>query len=119
MGVGNACGWVWVVPSTYRHIQPPSPLPCAGRTGRCGKTGVATTFINKNQSEAILLDLKHVLIEVRTANHRSSTRHSTLLGALTNSLTQPTHSLTHSLTRFRISDTAIWEGAVEVLVVAL
>ena len=23
-----------------------------GRTGRCGKTGVATTFINKNQSES-------------------------------------------------------------------
>ena len=29
-----------------------------GRTGRCGKTGVATTFINKNQSETTLLDLK-------------------------------------------------------------
>jgi len=36
-----------------------------GRTGRCGKTGVATTFINKSQSEAILLDLKHLLIEAR------------------------------------------------------
>ncbi|EGG17948.1 DEAD/DEAH box helicase [Cavenderia fasciculata] len=34
-----------------------------GRTGRCGKTGVATTFINKNQSESVLLDLKHLLIE--------------------------------------------------------
>ena len=34
-----------------------------GRTGRCGKTGVATTFINKNCSELILLDLKHLLIE--------------------------------------------------------
>jgi ATP-dependent RNA helicase DDX41 len=33
--------------------------------GRCGKTGVATTFINKNQSEAILLDLKHLLIEAK------------------------------------------------------
>ena len=32
-----------------------------GRTGRCGKTGVATTFINKNCSEAILLDLKFLL----------------------------------------------------------
>ena len=32
-----------------------------GRTGRCGKTGIATTFINKNQSESILLDLKHLL----------------------------------------------------------
>jgi len=35
-----------------------------GRTGRCGKTGVATTFINKNCSEAILLDLKFLLSEV-------------------------------------------------------
>eukprot|EP00899_Mesostigma_viride_P026890 jgi/Mesvir1/7386/Mv19187-RA.1 len=34
-----------------------------GRTGRCGKTGIATTFINKNQSETILLDLKHLLKE--------------------------------------------------------
>lgn len=25
-----------------------------GRTGRCGKTGVATTFINKSQDETIL-----------------------------------------------------------------
>ena len=36
-----------------------------GRTGRCGKTGVATTFINKNCDETILLDLKHLLIEAR------------------------------------------------------
>jgi ATP-dependent RNA helicase DDX41 len=36
-----------------------------GRTGRSGKTGVATTFINKSQSEAILLDLKHLLIEAK------------------------------------------------------
>lgn len=34
-----------------------------GRTGRCGKTGIATTFINKNQEEAILLDLKALLLE--------------------------------------------------------
>eukprot|EP00240_Pyramimonas_obovata_P000416 CAMPEP_0118924548 /NCGR_PEP_ID=MMETSP1169-20130426/2636_1 /TAXON_ID=36882 /ORGANISM="Pyramimonas obovata, Strain CCMP722" /LENGTH=561 /DNA_ID=CAMNT_0006865675 /DNA_START=384 /DNA_END=2065 /DNA_ORIENTATION=+ len=32
-----------------------------GRTGRCGKTGIATTFINRNQSEIVLLDLKHLL----------------------------------------------------------
>lgn len=38
-----------------------------GRTGRCGKTGLATTFINKSQSETILLDLKQLLIE---ANQR-------------------------------------------------
>jgi len=36
-----------------------------GRTGRCGKTGVATTFVNKNCSESILLDLKHLLVEAR------------------------------------------------------
>ena len=36
-----------------------------GRTGRCGKTGVATTFINKNVDETILLDLKHLLIEAK------------------------------------------------------
>ena len=38
-----------------------------GRTGRCGKTGVATTFINKNVEESSLLDLKHLLKE---ANQR-------------------------------------------------
>ena len=36
-----------------------------GRTGRCGKTGIATTFINKDQSESILLDLKHLLTEAK------------------------------------------------------
>ena len=34
-----------------------------GRTGRCGKTGVATTFINKSCEEMTLLDLKHLLKE--------------------------------------------------------
>ncbi len=34
-----------------------------GRTGRCGKTGRSTTFINKTQDQNILLDLKHLLIE--------------------------------------------------------
>jgi ATP-dependent RNA helicase DDX41 len=36
-----------------------------GRTGRCGKTGVATTFINKDVEESVLLDLKHLLIEAK------------------------------------------------------
>ncbi|XP_074643866.1 putative ATP-dependent RNA helicase DDX41 [Tubulanus polymorphus] len=36
-----------------------------GRTGRCGKRGMATTFINKACDEAILLDLKHLLIEAK------------------------------------------------------
>jgi len=34
-----------------------------GRTGRCGKTGVATTFININVPEITLLDLKGLLLE--------------------------------------------------------
>ena len=37
-----------------------------GRTGRSGKTGVATTFVNTRQcEESILLDLKHLLREAR------------------------------------------------------
>ncbi|KAJ3076560.1 DEAD (Asp-Glu-Ala-Asp) box polypeptide 41, partial [Quaeritorhiza haematococci] len=36
-----------------------------GRTGRSGKTGVATTFINRTSSEQILLDLKHLLKEAK------------------------------------------------------
>ena len=36
-----------------------------GRGGRCGKAGIATTFINKNQSETTLLDLKHLLQEAK------------------------------------------------------
>eukprot|EP00727_Mastigamoeba_balamuthi_P007338 m51a1_g3224 putative atp-dependent rna helicase ddx41 (811) ;mRNA; r:76642-86777 len=36
-----------------------------GRTGRCGKTGVATTFINKSVPETMLLDLKHLLMEAK------------------------------------------------------
>jgi ATP-dependent RNA helicase DDX41 len=36
-----------------------------GRTGRCGKTGVATTFINKTVEPSSLLDLKHLLVEAK------------------------------------------------------
>uniref|UniRef100_T1IIY9 RNA helicase n=1 Tax=Strigamia maritima TaxID=126957 RepID=T1IIY9_STRMM len=36
-----------------------------GRTGRSGKTGVATTFINKSCDESVLLDLKHLLFEAK------------------------------------------------------
>lgn len=36
-----------------------------GRTGRSGKTGIATTFINMNTSEQTLLDLKYLLIEAK------------------------------------------------------
>ncbi|KAJ3048757.1 DEAD-box ATP-dependent RNA helicase 35 [Rhizophlyctis rosea] len=38
-----------------------------GRTGRSGKTGVATTFINKSCPEPILLDLKYLLREAKQA----------------------------------------------------
>ncbi|CAD8212438.1 unnamed protein product [Paramecium pentaurelia] len=34
-----------------------------GRTGRQGKTGRATTFVNRQQEESILLDLKYLLVE--------------------------------------------------------
>jgi ATP-dependent RNA helicase DDX41 len=36
-----------------------------GRTGRCGKTGVATTFINNKVDESLQLDLKGLLIEAK------------------------------------------------------
>ena len=36
-----------------------------GRTGRRGKSGISTTFINRSIEEAILLDLKHLLIEAK------------------------------------------------------
>ncbi|KAG0759759.1 hypothetical protein G6F57_009899 [Rhizopus arrhizus] len=36
-----------------------------GRTGRSGKTGIATTFINQHCSEQIRLDLKHLLKEAK------------------------------------------------------
>ncbi|KAG6861877.1 DEAD-box ATP-dependent RNA helicase 35 [Termitomyces sp. Mi166 len=34
-----------------------------GRTGRSGKTGIATTFVNMNTPEQTLLDLKYLLME--------------------------------------------------------
>ncbi|CAF0916717.1 unnamed protein product [Brachionus calyciflorus] len=36
-----------------------------GRTGRSGKQGMSTTFVNRSIQEAILLDLKHLLIEAK------------------------------------------------------
>jgi ATP-dependent RNA helicase DDX41 len=36
-----------------------------GRTGRGGKTGIATTFINRTSDETVLLDLKYLLIEAK------------------------------------------------------
>ena len=43
----------------------PPPPGLSFPAGRKGKTGIATTFINKNQSEEILLDLKHLLKEAK------------------------------------------------------
>lgn len=36
-----------------------------GRTGRCGKRGIATTFVNKNSDATVLLDLRSLLIEAK------------------------------------------------------
>lgn len=36
-----------------------------GRTGRKNRTGMATTFVNKLIDEALLLDLKHLLMEAK------------------------------------------------------
>jgi ATP-dependent RNA helicase DDX41 len=36
-----------------------------GRTGRSGRTGIATTFVNLQVQEETLLDLKHLLIEAK------------------------------------------------------
>lgn len=36
-----------------------------GRTGRSGKTGIATTFVNLSISEQTLLDLKYLLMEAK------------------------------------------------------
>eukprot|EP01017_Pseudomicrothorax_dubius_P006357 TRINITY_DN11797_c0_g1_i2.p1 TRINITY_DN11797_c0_g1~~TRINITY_DN11797_c0_g1_i2.p1 ORF type:complete len:408 (-),score=69.06 TRINITY_DN11797_c0_g1_i2:64-1287(-) len=36
-----------------------------GRTGRCGKTGLATSFVNRSQDPTTLLDLKYLLMEAK------------------------------------------------------
>jgi ATP-dependent RNA helicase DDX41 len=36
-----------------------------GRTGRGGRTGLATTFVDASLNEAILLDLKYLLLEAK------------------------------------------------------
>lgn len=36
-----------------------------GRTGRGGKTGIATTFVNQTVPAISLMDLKHLLIEAK------------------------------------------------------
>ncbi|CAO1637269.1 unnamed protein product [Sympodiomycopsis kandeliae] len=36
-----------------------------GRTGRSGKTGIATTFVNSNNPDQTLLDLKYLLMEAK------------------------------------------------------
>ena len=41
-----------------------------GRTGRGGKTGIATTFINSDCKEQVLRDLKALLVEAKQAVHQ-------------------------------------------------
>lgn len=36
-----------------------------GRTGRSGKTGIATTFVNSTMPDELLLDLKYLLMEAK------------------------------------------------------
>jgi ATP-dependent RNA helicase DDX41 len=36
-----------------------------GRTGRSGKIGISTTYVNRSIEEAVLLDLKHLLLEAK------------------------------------------------------
>lgn len=36
-----------------------------GRTGRRGKVGMSTTYVNRSIEEAVLLDLKHLLLEAK------------------------------------------------------
>lgn len=58
----KACRWPVRCRQCHRTPTAPSTLPPPPLSpGRKGKTGIATTFINKNQSEQILLDLKHLL----------------------------------------------------------
>lgn len=53
------------LPGFLLKFSPPLPVHRIGRTGRGGKTGLATTFVNKNCSEQILLDLKQLLKEAK------------------------------------------------------
>jgi len=70
-----------------------------GRTGRWGKLGLATTYVNRNQDEAILLDLKHLLVEagqkvpsflssIQEEDPSSSTQECSFCGGLGHKLNQ-------------------------------
>ena len=50
-----------------------------GRTGRSGKTGIATTFVNMNTAEQTLLDLKYLLKEAGQKFVHSSRLHNKFL----------------------------------------
>jgi ATP-dependent RNA helicase DDX41 len=54
-----------------------------GRTGRSGKTGIATTFVNMNTQEQTLLDLKYLLLEAKQkwVGAGACARHNTTRGA--------------------------------------
>jgi len=62
---GNTCFHVFISFHYYPDQKPSSLVHRIGRTGRGGKTGLATTFVNKNCSEEILLDLKQLLKEAK------------------------------------------------------
>ena len=48
-----------------KELKKTSVFPRIGRTGRGNAKGWATTLINKSVGEAVLLDLKHLLIEAK------------------------------------------------------
>ena len=47
------------------HVRAFASIFRIGRTGRGNAKGWATTLINKSVDEAVMLDLKHLLIEAK------------------------------------------------------
>ena len=50
---------------SLKELKETSAFFRIGRTGRGNAKGWATTLINKSVEEAVLLDLKHLLIEAK------------------------------------------------------
>lgn len=57
--------WVPADPPNPPPIKIESYVHRIGRTGRLGKSGRATTYVNKQQDENILSDLKMLLLEAK------------------------------------------------------
>ena len=55
-----------------------------GRTGRSGKTGIATAFVNMNTAEQTLLDLKYLLMEAGQKWHFSPLYSRSMFNNFTN-----------------------------------